>query len=162
MSDGGQRLLSIHAAPSWELVDHVRTFVTAYCGLRYPAFAAERIALASHELLENAVRFGSISSDIEYVLVEVSETTARVEVTNEAVPARVRALVEHVQQLRAVDAARAYAQALRTAMGQSGVRMLGLARVRHEAGMEVEVRPEERRITVVATGAFGVTAARRA
>ena len=43
-------------------------FISAYARARFSASLAERVALASTELLDNAVRYGSLARDFSYRL----------------------------------------------------------------------------------------------
>lgn len=148
-------LISIRSTTSWEISEDIRRFVGAFCRNRFTRFLAERVTIASQELLQNAVDYCSLASEVVY---ELRHSEARrlveVRVSNAAVQSRIDVLQRRVQELRDVDPAKAYENAMRSVAerGFSGSAMLGLARVRNEAEMDLTVRVESGRVTVIARG----------
>jgi hypothetical protein len=109
---------------------------------------SERIALTAYELFANGLNYGSISSMVTLELAEESGV-AYVTVTNEAIPARARMLAERCALLRA-DAKSVYMEELRRSVSGGIPRaMLGLARIVHEAGVELSVSAVGSQVTVV-------------
>jgi hypothetical protein len=139
---------------SWDAspdLEQFMAFITAYTKGRFSNSLAERITLASTELLDNAVRYGSLARDFSYrLLLEGSRIS--VSVQNTTVPARIDMLTT---QLKRLDSApeQVYASELERSMGPSSGRrsMLGLARIRHEAEMRIEVEVDKNEVTVRAT-----------
>jgi hypothetical protein len=122
-------------------------FVTEYGRQRFPPSVAERIALASNELLENAARFGSLASEVAYAL-ELHADYLEVVVTNTTVGPRVDMLSEHVRRLER-DAEGVYSSELGRSLGNGGRRsMLGLARIRYEGGMTLALGVSGNQVTV--------------
>ena len=123
-------------------------FISAYGKGRFSNGLAERITLASTELLDNAVRYGSLARDFTY---ELSSQGGQVSVSvqNTTMPARIEMLNA---QLRRVESApeQVYASELERSMGPSSGRrsMLGLARIRHEAEMRIELSVDGHDVTV--------------
>lgn len=148
-------LISIRSTTSWEISEDIRRFVEAFCRNRFTKFLAERVTLASQELLQNAVDYCSVASEVVYEL-RHSESRRMVEVrvSNTAVQSRIAVLQKRVLELRDVDPAKAYAMAMRSLAerGGSSSAMLGLARVRNEAGMSIRVKVDGSRVTVIAQG----------
>jgi hypothetical protein len=122
-------------------------FISAYARGRFSASLAERVTLASTELLDNAVRYGSLARDFSYRL-ELQEKVVCVCVRNTTVRTRVEMLTA---QLRRLDTTpeQVYASELERSMTSGGRRsMLGLARIRHEAEMQIEIDVADNDVTV--------------
>lgn len=143
-----QALLSMRLVPSLQVVDSFRAFAVVYLTRRFSRQLGEKLGTACHELLENAVNYGSPNIDVQVELRTSSSGTIEIWVANECSEERANALHDRVQQLIASNTAELYRMALR---GSPGVKsMLGLVRVRHEAGMTLEVVSEKLNVLVVA------------
>jgi hypothetical protein len=103
---------------------------------------AERITLASTELLDNAVRYGSLARDFTYRLA-IEGGYVTVTMQNTTVPARIEMLSAQLRRLESAPE-QVYASELQRSMGPSSGRrsMLGLARIRHEAEMHIELQTD--------------------
>ena len=123
-------------------------FITAYTRGRFSAGLAERITLASTELLDNAQRYGSLARDFSYAL-KIDDVKVTVSVQNTTVRTRVDMLTA---QLRRLDSSpeQVYASELERSLSAGIGRrsMLGLARIRHEAEMHVEVQVNDNEVNV--------------
>jgi hypothetical protein len=142
----GTPLIQVTWDASPELEEFLR-FISAYAKARYSNSLAERLALASAELLDNAIRYGSVARDYCYSL-QQSGNRIGVSVRNATVPTRVEMLRE---QLRRVEKSpdKVYAAELeRGAVAGARRSMLGLARIRHEAEMQVEMLLDGLDVTV--------------
>lgn len=147
-----QPFLELTFRPNVELITVVRRFVsTFYDHILLDRDATSRIALATHELLENATRY---STD--------GETTIRIEMTGDAAAMRIRiwnrTRPEHLTVLRAqfeemlqYDDPFVYYQRMmeRTAKRREGSG-LGLARLLAEAEMRLSYEVEGDRVCIVA------------
>jgi hypothetical protein len=123
-------------------------FITAYTKGRFSSSMAERITLASTELLDNAVRYGSLARDFSYRLA-VESGQAVVSVRNTTVPARIEMLTAQLRRLESAPEQVYSSELERSLTPSSGRRsMLGLARIRHEAEMRIEVALENNEVTV--------------
>lgn len=136
---------------SWDAtpdLEHFLGFITTYTKGRFSATLAERIALASTELLDNAVRYGSLAREFTYEL-ELGGGQVSVSVQNTTVQARIEMLSS---QLRRLDAGpdQVYASELERSLSPSGGRrsMLGLARIRHEAEMRIDLSSDGNQVKV--------------
>ncbi len=129
-------------------LDQFLNFITTYTKGRFSSGLAERVTLASTELLDNAVRYGSLARDFTYRLA-VEGAGIAVSVQNTTVRARIDMLTA---QLRRLDTApeQVYSSELERSMSNNGGRrsMLGLARIRHEAEMTIELEVEVNEVTV--------------
>ncbi|MET0595071.1 MAG: hypothetical protein ABW133_20395 [Polyangiaceae bacterium] len=141
-------LVSIVTA-SQDALEYTHAFVAAYCRQRFRASVGEALTTAAHELLENAINYGSVSGQ---VLFEITERTgsAAIRVTNETIPARLDMLRTHIEKL-ATNPEAVMVEEMKRSMGLSRTRpMLGLARVVQEAGLGLELYVLGARVTVLA------------
>ena len=141
-------LVSIVTA-SQEALAYTHAFVTAYCQRRFRTGVADALTLAAHELLENAISYGSVS---RHVLFEILEKpgSASIRVTNETTPARLDMLRAHIEKMATKGDALMLEQMKRTIGMRHGRPMLGLARVVQEAGLALELYVTRGRVTVLA------------
>ena len=146
--------LFIRMNPPWVFIDEIRRFVESFCSCAVLGADREaQVALAVHELMQNAVphaRGQEVELDLE---VDPRADRVRVRVTNDCAQEEYEALSARVAAMYAEpDALRDY---LRTMKEQPSTARggLGLARVRFEAQMDIRVRrPSADRITVEADG----------
>jgi hypothetical protein len=124
------------------------SFISAYTKGRFSNSLAERVTLASTELLDNAVRYGSLARDFTYQLA-VDAARVVVSAQNTTVPARIDMLTAQLRRLESTPD-RVYAAELERSMGAGAGRrsMLGLARIRHEAEMRIELDLDHTNVTV--------------
>jgi hypothetical protein len=142
-------LISVTWDSSPDLGEFLR-FITAYTKGRFSAGLAERVTLASTELLDNALRYGSLAREFSYRL-KLDDAKVTVSVQNATVRTRVDMLTA---QLRRLDSSpeQVYASELeRSHSAGNGRRsMLGLARIRHEAEMQIVVHVNDNEVNVCA------------
>ena len=123
--------------PNFRLVSTVRKFTEEfYQRMLDDRTTSERIALATHELLENAIAYAS--DDETGVRVELSEDELVVKTWNRTSPERLATLTAMIDELNRAEDPDAYYQTLmtKTAHREEGSG-LGLARVRAEAEMAI-------------------------
>jgi two-component sensor histidine kinase len=146
----GRELIQIACLSHPDLVDRVRGLAETVTLAEFGPKFAEKASLAAHELVENAVRFGALTTKLNiHVAVDDSNLNLTVSVTNSALPSRIGLLTHHVDRLRRLSPAGGMAEFLRP----NGIRttiQLGLARVRFEAQMDLRVDLAKERVTVVA------------
>ena len=84
---GDAAVLFLRMQPSWVVVDDIRRFVATFCASACPwAEREEQVALATHELVQNAIA-NAATPDIELKLeVDTGRERVRVSVTNHARP----------------------------------------------------------------------------
>jgi hypothetical protein len=106
---------------------------------------AERLAVSAYELFANAMSYGTLS-DVCLELLDTSSGGA-VRVANTTSSARIGMLKAHLEKLERDGQAMLGNEMRRFAAG--GPRpMLGLARIRHEAGMTLDVNITGERVTI--------------
>ena len=130
-------------SPNVELVSTVREFVhTFYKRVLADEVLTSRMALATHEMLENAVKYAADGSSRLFVQVERQDpggVIVAINTRNRANPAHLADLKKMFDELRAASDPMEYYQTL---MRRSAKRThgsgLGLGRIRAEADMELE------------------------
>lgn len=144
--------------PGMELVPAVRRFVASvYERLLASAEEASRIGIATHELLENAVRCaadGAVALRIEVDVSERAEVIIRT--TNRARPGDLSALLAIVGAAHAApDPLAHYTKLMRANAMRADGSGLGLARIRAECDLEIEAQADGELVTVHARGRVG-------
>jgi hypothetical protein len=139
--------------PSADLVSVVRRFVSNFFDeILADEDTSSRIALATHELLENAVKY---SSDGEAVLVlellaGPSGKMVNVEISNRADDRHTKTLAKLFDDMRAKEPAIYYQELLRQNMKRAELESggLGLARIRAEADMSLTLSLDGDRVRI--------------
>jgi hypothetical protein len=160
---GGHRDVSSATEPSFELlfrpsvdlISLVRRFVADfYQRVLQDHDAASRLALTTHELLENAAKYSSDGEAMLCVTVDRKGGTVLVRTTNRATSAQrdtLRACFDEIAT--APDAAALYMQMLqRSAVQTSGSGGLGLARIWAESEMALNLAVEGDNVVIRAQG----------
>ncbi len=122
--------------------------------------ASARIALATHELLENTLRHSADGNAVLQIRVEGAGAPRRVviETRNRATPANIAELSAQAAEMSALDA-QAYLMELMLRCSDSDEDGgLGLARVRAEAEMDIAIKTEGDCVSIVATTELGAAA----
>lgn len=119
-----------------------------------------RLHLAAHELVENVLRYGSSPQvGLEFAVEQKGNSSViRLSTTNTAEPEQLEVVARCVGALRdANDPIAYYDQLIRSTaplLGQSG---LGLARIRAEAGLEVDCHVSGPEVCIVVETTLGST-----
>jgi hypothetical protein len=136
-------------AAQLDALGYTHGFIAVYLRQRFLPTIAEPLTLAAYELLDNALSYGSVSENVRLEIIENSSMVG-VRVTNASIPARIDMLVAHIERLRISDEP-VFIDELRRALSGGHARaMLGLARITHEAGLDLQLYVEDQRVTVVA------------
>jgi anti-sigma regulatory factor (Ser/Thr protein kinase) len=138
----GPAYVELSFRPNADLVSLVRRFVSDfYTEIVRDPESVSSLALATHELLENAVRYAT--SPESRVRIEVGNGRPRpVSVTtwNRAEPANIERLQALVDEMRREpDAAAFYQKVMRRSAKVRGESGLGLARIHAEADMRLSL-----------------------
>lgn len=128
-------LLQIRFETSPNLVQQISEFVAAFSKLRFLPTTAHRIALASYELVKNAISYGSVTGD---VLLSIFETDRCVEVciTNQSCFGRVANLRSKLERLQ--DANKRSPEKPVSPVARIGSGGFGLARICQDGQMDLE------------------------
>ncbi len=146
-SEVGTTLVLIRCAPGSDVLEPTHSYLMAYASARFGTRAAERLGVAAYELFANAMSYGTLSD----VCLELIDSTAggAVRVSNTTTPARISMLRAHLDKIDK-DGSGAMAQEVRRFAGGGPRPMLGLARVKHEAGLHLDVDVTGDRVTILA------------
>lgn len=147
--------------PNVKLVSTVRRFVAQfYVRILVDQELASRLALATHELLENAVAY-AVDGETG-VRIEVAEDGLTIKTWNRTSPEHLAALKAGIDQMNEAEDADDYYQSMlvRTSKRAEGSG-LGLARIRAEADMSVtyEIDQQDRVCIVARTATQGAATA---
>jgi hypothetical protein len=142
--------------PSVDLISIVRTFVAEFYLKVTNEDAASRLALATHELLENAAKYSTDGAASLQVSVDPQEGTVRVRTTNRADATQIQLLRACFDEIdSAASAAGLYADMLkRSAVRTTGSGGLGLARVWAESEMTMRLTVEGDTVAIHAQGSI--------
>jgi hypothetical protein len=148
--------LDLPLSVSPAMVSPTRRILEAKLGLALDdEDAIFRVAMTAHELLENAAKYASDGKARLEVRVSPREEDAivRVVVTNNSTPDHIRQLEICYAEMKAMPDAMAHYFALMRQNAKSGaVSRLGLARVRAEGEMELDVDIQGPTVKIVASG----------
>lgn len=148
-----RRLVHLRLKPLWMYVDTVREFCDFFARASFEKEeVGQRVGLVVHELMENAIRYGSEDDDLD-LSIERNEGVVVVRVANTASEASARGLQEVFAALHTLPPCDAYVYALQNvsqrAAHESG---LGLARVRFEGQVDLGLQVSPGRVCITARG----------
>lgn len=135
--------LFVRFPPKWNHIEPLRQYIDLAARGRGYNGAADKLNIVAQELLENAVKYGDPSSEVELelrFLESLKSGGIEIRVSNKAHPSRLALLDKEYQRTRAEPAREAFAKALqRTQRLPEGATMLGLSRIAMEASLTLEV-----------------------
>jgi anti-sigma regulatory factor (Ser/Thr protein kinase) len=162
--DQNQAYFELSFSPNLSLVSTVRRFVSDFWNKILPSpDVTSQLAVAAHELLDNAVLYSYDGNTHVRIEVEKEPGTARVTITtrNRASPAnlsRVQAAIQKVAS--ATDPSAFYQATMRAAAQRAEGSGLGLARVRAESEMAISHEVEGDTVIMRASARFPLEEAR--
>jgi hypothetical protein len=111
-----------------------------------------RLHMAAHELVENVLKYGTtpeVGLEFELERGDV-ESYVRLKTRNTAAPEQLEEVTRRVTELRAAaDPVAYYDKLIRSTASVIGMSGLGLARIRAEAGLDVNCFVEGREVSIV-------------
>lgn len=111
-----------------------------------------RLHMAAHELVENVLKYGTTPEvGLEFELERGDKhSIVRLRTRNTAAPEQLREVTRRVTELKAAaDPVAYYDQLIRSTAPVIGMSGLGLARIRAEAGLDVDCSIEGREVSIV-------------
>jgi anti-sigma regulatory factor (Ser/Thr protein kinase) len=145
-------ILFLRMQPSWVVVDDIRKFVETFCASACPwAEREEQLALATHELVQNAIA-NAVTSDIELKLeVDRGRERVHVAVSNHARPDQIEVLRTRLHKTQShPNPLDGYVEAMREDPDSRGG--IGLARIRYEAALDLALEVQGEKVTIHAAG----------
>jgi len=141
-------LVNVKCKPGSDLVDTIHDFLTTYVTSRFAPGPAQALALATRELLLNAVAYAAVAADINYELRQIGDVVEIV-VSNETAPSRADRLRDQVHDLT-VSPEETYCREVRRSETLGQRACLGLARIVHDVGMALDFAGEGNLVHVTA------------
>jgi hypothetical protein len=147
--------------PSVILTTVVRRFITDF----YERVLADddstsRLALATQELLENAIKYGVAGDTVLSIDFDRITKVVRVRTSNRSDPDHIAILEQRFAEMRAApDAFKFYQQLLRSTVHEKVGSGLGLARIRCEGEMDVDLTVSGDLVGISAVAHIGQQAA---
>jgi anti-sigma regulatory factor (Ser/Thr protein kinase) len=139
-------------SPNVELISVVRRFVSAfYDQVLHDKDTSSRLAVATHELLENACKYSCDGHTTLRIEVVDGHRRARILLSNRATPERMADIQARFAEMSAFPDPDAYYQEMMArSMKNEGGSGLGLARIRAEAEMTLALTSSADRLCIVA------------
>lgn len=140
--------------PDLGVVSTIRRFTAELYQRVLDRGLASRLALATHEVLENALSYGNSETELR---IDIEGDEVHLRTWNHADPTRIAAIKHGIDDLMAAPDPEAYYQqqivvSYQRTDGGSG---LGLARIRNEADMSLSYEIDRDRVCIRATTKIG-------
>src|SRR4051794_23296170 len=149
----GNPHVEVGFSPTIALISVVRAFVSDFYARVLSSNVCEMVAMATHELLENAVKYGIDDRATLRVDVENRELSDRVSIRirNRSAPVNIQPLREVMARMQAeADPLAHYVALMRETAKRKHGSGLGLARIRAEAGMELSLEVDGDMVCILA------------
>jgi hypothetical protein len=140
-------------APTMPLVTVVRTFINDFYARVLRDGASDMVAMATHELLENALKYSVEDGATLMIDVEPGAAADRVtiRIRNRSAPAYIGPLKDVIERMQShPDPVVLYLTLMRETARRKEGSGLGLARLRAEAGMSLALELEGNDVCVIA------------
>lgn len=143
--------IELKFGPRWKYISVSRSFIQNFIAVSVADQAkASSIAMATSELLENAVKYASGDETNVKVNVYPENERISVRVQNEAHPDAIKELQVIFNKISEGDPLEAYVSAMKeAAVRTDGKSQLGLARIRYETGAKVDLSVTDNKIVTI-------------
>lgn len=145
--------LKIEFSPAWAFINDVRRFVEGFCHhAAVPPDRAQGASTATHELLQNAIRY-SIDGRAGLTLeVDAEQGEIRITAENDAREDRLAGLRKISERMvQETDSQSFYLSLMKETVGKEGSG-LGLGRIRYECDMKLGITITDAHVKVSAWG----------
>ena len=151
--------LELRLEPTVGIITAVRRSVNSiFDRVLHDPDASARIALTTHELLENALRHSTGGEALLNIHVDEPASRVCIAISNHASPAKIEKLQDRAVKMSKGDPDDCYLAAMQEAAMSEEIGGLGLVRIRAEGGMNVDVRTEGDLVHVIASTTYGAAA----
>jgi hypothetical protein len=159
LSGGGEAFFELSFSPNGSLVSTVRRFVEEfYDQILADGELVSKLAVATHEILENAVRYSSDgNTNIRVGVARESSDRVRVAIStkNKSNPKHLAALTATIDEMAsAPDAGVYYQMLMRRSAKRTDGSGLGLGRIHAETDMTLSYRIDEDNVHLCAEARF--------
>ena len=149
-------LVFMRFRPAWAYIEGIREFGRFFCATTFGTTdLADRAQGVLQETLENAIKYSAKNANSELELL-IRADGGNIEFSVSSMPdaAHLKSLKAELAGIQSLDPEQAYLAAfLRASEEPDASARLGLARIRYEGGVELEIKDEDGgRIRVTATG----------
>lgn len=144
--------LEMSFRPTIQLITIVRHTVSSlYERILGDAEASQRIALATHELLENTLRHSTDGNAVLNIRVDHAARRVVIETRNRATEEKIAGLVAQAAEMNSRDANDYFVDIMGRCAARDEDGGLGLARIRAEAEMNIAVETDGDCVTIIAS-----------
>jgi hypothetical protein len=143
--------IELRFGPRWKYIAVVRSFIQSFMALSLQnTTKADHVAMAASELLENAVKYAAGEDITVAADVFLKNENVSIAVSNEASPEAIEVLRSLFQKVKKGDPLEAYMTQMReAAVRKDGQSQLGLARIRYETGMDMQLKVDKNVVTIL-------------
>lgn len=132
----------------WNMIASTRIFVASFCSCSFGDEGfSDRVSMAAHELLENAVKYSSSKESPVECTLDFDEREIRVSVSNDAKPEQLAELQAQFAEIKEGDPLTVYLTKMQASLG-SDKSQLGLARIQYEGEARLELTVTGAKVTL--------------
>ena len=151
MDQTGHAYVDITFGPRWKYISVTRNYVQSFIAIGLAGQSkADKIAMAVSELLENAVKYSAGEETRVRLEVRPDDSKISVAVSNTTDPEREEELRAIYDRVNAGDPLQTFIEMMREATTRTdGKSQLGLARIRHELGTDIQLSITEDHVVTI-------------
>lgn len=145
--------LSVEFSPAFRFINDVRRFTEGFCyESKLSGDVASSVGMTVFELMQNATTYSEDGWVRVNLSIKEATNTIQIRVENRVTPDRLPRLHEVFERMKGSDPLNHYLELMRETVKRDEGSGLGLARIRFEGKMEVELMVEGNKVLVQATG----------
>lgn len=151
--------LELHVRPTVAIITVIRRSVMSmYERALGDADASARVGLATHELLENVLRHSATGDTVLNIRIDGPTSMVSIETMNKATEEKIAHLRDRASAVSEGDPDDGYRAAMEQCLTNDEIGGLGLARIRAEGGMTVDVKTQGDVVRIIASTTFRAAA----